>query len=130
MTGISVFALSTTFLSTFPRRERPGQIQEPYYIVYNFYPRSHVGNDLFFCFISFLSKNFYPRSHVGNDLQLSATLAIMRYFYPRSHVGNDRVEVSVGTVISNFYPRSHVGNDDTTVSRDVYRVKISIHVPT
>ena len=78
-----------SFLSTFPRRERPTTDLE-----YN-------GHKIFL--------STFPRRERPN---FSILLCLMRYFYPRSHVGNDIIQG--GYVLrsgDHFYPRSHVGND-------------------
>ena len=35
--------------------------------MYDFYPRSHVGNDMMRPSLDEYYLDFYPRSHVGND---------------------------------------------------------------
>ena len=81
------------------------------YFPINFYPRSHVGNDMLYAsavtpVILFLST--FPRRE---RLEKGTLLPGAGYFYPRSHVGNDGWEQPKKPMADHFYPRSHVGND-------------------
>ena len=64
----------SAFLSTFPRRERPLRLMLGDNTIQNFYPRSHVGNDVIVAGHTRYKADFYPRSHVGNDTMASRTL--------------------------------------------------------
>ena len=63
--------ITSSFLSTFPRRERRFCCSALRHLD-NFYPRSHVGNDFPHSGRSLRPADFYPRSHVGNDRSNSA----------------------------------------------------------
>ena len=117
-----------SFLSTFPRRERPTTDLEynGHKIFLSTFPRRerHRNDQDMVVIEKFLST--FPRRERPN---FSILLCLMRYFYPRSHVGNDRVPLAALWQRLHFYPRSHVGNDKL-FSQLLTLDLISIHVPT
>ena len=74
--------------------------------------------------------NFYPRSHVGNDFSPESQSTGEGDFYPRSHVGNDMMTASnmlhCIPFLSTFPRRERPPIVFTFITSPI----ISIHVPT
>ena len=77
---------------------------------------------------AWLLYNFNPRSLVGNDRGLATKMTTIWDFNPRSLVGNDRKDAERIFECSDFNPRSLVGNDGVGYFTPMFTV-ISIHVP-
>ena len=107
---------SKRFQSTFPRGERLYTDMQKL-IMFNFNPRSLVGNDP----VPFRSHSsftyFNPRSLVGNDRSTRLTARHTGYFNPRSLVGNDNEQTAF---LMRFCISIHVPSWGTTILEDFH----------
>ena len=104
-------APAALFLSTFPRRERPVTCSLLHLRTTHFYPRSHVGNDIAGLGTAYFQEIFlstFPRRERPSVSRCCRVILVFLSTFPRRE---RRVpHISVHTA-SDFYPRSHVGND-------------------